>query len=410
MRGRVWWTGEFQAEERGVLGILSLGLAVSLGAEPVESTAATIHVVVEPDMAGEAIAELVASTGRPVADFVPLSVAEALQDVEPFLVQSGGETCPGTTVSSASLHELIEALQGAVDYFELDRARVLAKEGIDALGCLGSQFDSQLVARLYFLSGVAAVGDGDGEAAAMAFRRARVFVPDLAWDENYPPDGRLVFDAISAETVTTVALTIMPAPTESLRFDGHIVDETSLNLAKGLHYLQNGVEPVSTYTAILEKDDVLVVPSAFGAEVLQWIGDESQQDRLTDLLKRRFEEEKAIYVSHGGEHWLLDLAEGSWAPLEKRRQRTTGGQGQPPVALIVGGSGGAIFLSGAIVGVVGLAKGLKLKNGVETWEDYEDAQEPYRAARSQLVAGEVLAALGAATLGTGLTPHFVMGK
>ncbi|MBT3221353.1 MAG: hypothetical protein HN348_19900 [Proteobacteria bacterium] len=390
-----------------MLAILSIGLALAKDVESAETDAHAVQVIVESEVFDEVIADLVVATGRPVADFVPTPVAEVVQGIEPFLVQSHTEPCSDSIVSGASFNEVVKALQGAVDYDELERARGLAQEATAALGCLDEFLDAQRVARLHFLSGVAAVGEGNGEAAAIAFRRARVFVPDLTWDENYPPDGRLVFDAIAAESVETVELNILPAPQDSIRLDGHVVDTATLNVSKGLHYFQFGTESVSTHAVRLEQDDVLVVPSAYDAEILEWIGDDSQQQRLTDLLQRRFGEEKSIYVSHEGDHWLLNLTEGSWSPLERRRR--SGGK-KAPVALIVGGAGGAVFLGGAIVGIAGLTRGLQVKNGVETWKDYESAQGPYGAARNQLVAGEVLAAFGAATLGTGLTLHFVMGK
>lgn len=146
---------------------------------------------------------------------------------------------------------------------QVDAWRDRLEEAESAWACPDELADATLGARLHFLQGIAHASAGDEAKAADAFRTALRSDPELAWDPDFAPDARPIFDRVRNEDPPK-ALTLTLIPTDqpaALRIDGRTskLEAGTTTIPAGLHLVQ--LEGSPPLWAQFEQDAWLVVPA-----------------------------------------------------------------------------------------------------------------------------------------------------
>jgi hypothetical protein len=353
------------------------------------------------------------STQKPMDDFRAVDIGDALTGTPPYLEGGLTRACRGTTTTQSELAALLAEIEGAVNYFELERGAKGIDEATKVLACLGEPLNSDTAARLHFLAGFLAAQSENETSARAQFLRALDFDPDLAWDEDLPPDGRQLFESLRDTVERPISLVMRPEGADAL-LDGHSATDA---IRAGLHYVQGG-EPIVTQTIDVVGGGTLVVPSTLGPEVLDWIGGDRQGD-LADLLGRAFPDHATVYVARPDGLWMGVPGNRTWIKLgtydpslvatsetEKPTRPKSKGRG-----LIVAAAGGGLAMLGGLVSGVTYAKGEGQKQDLYETEFKDELShfnmtDPYYRSLRANRAGWVVAGIGVAAAGTGLGLHF----
>ena len=110
---------------------------------------------------------------------------------------SGGE--------SGDLGDALSEAREALDLLESDRVEQIVDAQETRLPCMTEAVDSEMLAELYLIRGLAAFVDGHTGAARDDFAAASGIFPDLRWDVGYPPETQQTYlvareEALAAET------------------------------------------------------------------------------------------------------------------------------------------------------------------------------------------------------------------
>ena len=141
----------------------------------------------------------------------------------PYLVgvedQSSCADSPST--NEQVLRQVVDSHEMRVN-MNLSGASDLLKAAAESLGCLSQPVESTTGARVHFVLGILHFAGGDEAAARGAFDRALSFRPDLAWDDDFAPDARPLFDAARAATGqrSSAILRIVAGSVDQVRIDG----------------------------------------------------------------------------------------------------------------------------------------------------------------------------------------------
>ncbi len=192
------------------------------------------------------------------------------------------ESCHGPAVSAEDFGARVEALYKATTHLEDTAGQADALRAAQA--CLTEPAATSDLARVPFLEGVTAYGDGDVEAAQAAFADVFVIDPKYSWDPEYPPDAQLAF-ANAGTGVLRLGLTgiqvVAPAGAE-VWIDGHPsgLDEPA-HVIPGRHLVQLRAAPDQTLVSavvVAPADATTVVLSGSGLA-----GDEGPAEGLTGI-------------------------------------------------------------------------------------------------------------------------------
>lgn len=148
------------------------------------------------------------------------------------------EACPPGRLTF-ELPPLIDASERALIDLRHDDALGLLSPVVEQLACVADPVDGATLARAVFLLGYARFLGGDRAGAQQAFGMAAVFDPEIAWDNDYPPEVQQTFNNAVLEALRTRAGAVGFSEefwrrTEVVRVDGHAVPAGGAVLA-GLH-------------------------------------------------------------------------------------------------------------------------------------------------------------------------------
>lgn len=272
------------------------------------------------------------------------------------------------------------------------------------------QVDAATAGRAWFLRGFVAGELDQAEAARAAFRQALLFRPELAWDADYPDDGRATLDA-ARQDLDRSADPLALAPTltgATLVLDGHtLAADQSLVLGAGDHLLQIVGDSVLSMVVATPASPLLVPSLATDADLAQLETAEGRQ-ALDMVLDAPVGGDDRVVVVIDARTWLRG-ADGTWQDL-----------GPPAVDSVDtahgrGGAGAALRWSGVGLAVVGAglstsgyllgddaAKGARQADLDGDRAAWEAAEGQYNTAGILLPAGYVALGVGGALLVGGI--------
>jgi len=394
-------------------------LALAYGADPVLHTGDR----------EAALARAAADTHRPPADLRPTTLTELLRG-RPTVLRGGGsvEVCARVPASPESFAEALKRAESAMAFLEYDAALKDLDEAASLLGCLSAPADAAKASRMYFLRGLVFFFSDEAMAARAAWVQAHGFAPGLAWDDNFPPDGKVLFGEAAtiaaADAPTTLAL-VPPLGDEKLWVDGRemTLSEGRVTVSAGDHLVQYGAAGVTTVRLTLDPgaEATLVFPHAVSDADLAWVVDAGGRTVLAEVLSAALGSDVPVYAVVDGRTWQGKTGSSEWLPLDSagpiastepetpKKRRTwylaTAGVG------IAAASGISVIASYATAkDAEGKAEGA---DDLETWDKqsqrYEAARTAYRVSWYVGAAGLLVGAAGIAIpvssgVGVGLNP------
>ena len=241
-------------------------------------------------------------------DLSAASVRELFGPRPPALT-GGGKTvvCTEAPSDGRAVGRLLDRAEGTVAYMDVEQALVELDAATQALGCLSEAVEPSVASRLFFLRGIILHADGKTDLAKRAFRQAHLFTPDLKWDDNFPPDGRDLFDAAGRVVdEQQVTLELVPPPEQGTVFvDGRPLEGATAHLPVGDHILQVGRGSFTTVSVHLQEgtEPVLVLPANLDESVVTWPDDPALQPALAAALSVGLGAGSAVYITGGKRTW-----------------------------------------------------------------------------------------------------------
>jgi hypothetical protein len=325
--------------------------------------------------------------------------------------------CSDVRTRNADVAAHLTEAEGAYLYMESDKATTALGLANNALNCLSEPLDPALASRVWYLRGLVAFAANDAPSAEAHFYRARVFTPGLAWDEDFAPAARPLFEktAVQLKVAEPAWLDLVPAPPAGqLRIDGRVLDAPAGRLAipRGPHLVQLGADPPITLSVDLRGDGTLVVPELLPKDAVTWAGDPLHRDALSDTLAGTLQRDANVYVTDGAAVWHVHAGRDDWSQIAGPKARANVADKPAPKPLgkraagrwlMVGG--GAILAAGGAWAGVHMAQALDAYDtgtNAQTWDEYLAADAAYQPARTKMYIGDGVAVAGAALLGVGV--------
>ncbi len=355
--------------------------------------------------------------GVPADALRPVSMTELVSG-RPASLQGGGtlRPCTGTPTTNAVVKRSLDLAAGAVAYMEFGSARAALDTAMADVSCLSEPVDAALAARTWFLAGIVADAAGDAAGSRAAFLQAHAFQPGLAWDENFAPAARPVFDAAAAEqkSAATVSVTLLPAaPVVPLRVDGRTVvpQDGRVPIPSGIHLLQVGDTPVTTYRldVTASTPGTLVLTPLLDASALSWAGDGERRGALAGVLQGALGTDGSAYVVTDTVLWRLRLSNAAWdvvgaGAAPKTAQAPKAGKapaGPFPTGRVLAGSGVALVLAGGAFAGVNYSTAMDVYGEIADAGSTDELATAYQKAGGRYQAGLIVTGAGAALLATG---------
>lgn len=359
--------------------------------------------------------DLVLHAGDPAAASAALGVVYPNADSESYDLRTVSEWLAGKPITlTAGTFEVcakaparpwkdaLAAAQKPIDEdLDFSAAKPLLDEARAAMVCSTEPLDAPAAAKVEYLRGVAAHFAKDGPTAQAAFVSALTIDPNLAWDPSFPPSARTRFDDARKDVpATKTSLAVIPR-TALVRIDGRTVEPVAgkVEVADGTHIVQIGEQnPVTlrvTFAGVGAAS--LAVPAAVPAEATAWVADPVLSGDLARLASLYTPGVPLLVIAgadvYTGGNNSLTFSRG--VPPEKKA-------GVAAFALL--GSGGALFVSGAVVSVAALGIGnaaIDDGDAAATYDDWVVAESKYKGARGLLLTGWGITAAGVALAGVG---------
>jgi len=257
---------------------------------------------------GAAIAQVTREAHVDAGD-LQASTLTALLQGRPSTLQDGGsvEVCAREPAIKADLAQSMSDAESAMAYLEYDKALKALDEATTVLGCLSTPAVPGDAGRLYYLRGLVYYFSKEEMAARAAWTQAHRFDPDLTWDDNFPPDGKPLFEKASQQADAQQPanlLLVPPLDASSLWVDGRPAEAARdhLSLLPGDHLVQYGsAEAVTTVRVALDAGahPTLVFPRAVTDRDLSWVSTH-KEDLLAKLLGATLGTDAPVYVIWGG--------------------------------------------------------------------------------------------------------------
>lgn len=318
--------------------------------------------------------------------------------------------CSGAKTTSAAVAELVKTAQVSVDDLDFASALSPLQTAHNSLVCLSDAADPAAVARLEYLLGVAYHFGGDGGKARESFNAALAADPNYGWDNGFPPSARTEFDKAKESLATAKKVTLAVLPRDAaVRVDGKDVVLTNgkVDLVAGTHLVQVGKLGPTTVQVVLDDSGAasLIVPAQIRAEATAWAADPVLGGDLARVFAV-FLPGKPVSVITGPDVYTGGNGALTWTrvtPIEVKHGA--------PVGAILTGTGGGVFLGGAVLATIGWTSAQSAirdgeADGVTTaeWqaagESYDRARPQFEAGKYVAIGGLALAAIGGALLST----------
>jgi hypothetical protein len=274
------------------------------------------------------------------------------------------QLCEGPPVTAATYRDRVYRLYQATTQLQDTTGQADKLKANQA--CLTDAADPAELARVPFLQGVTAFGDGDTEAAQAAFTEVFVIDPDYAWDPEYPPDAQLAFAnaGTAAMRLGFTDLRVEAPLGAQLLIDGRPSSPTgALQVIPGRHLVQLRAAADQPM-----RGAVIDVPAEGGALVLSLAGLDSADGPQASMsaINGARQDTDAETIDWFVQLWPT-LAAWTWDP----QTRTVGTENVPPSAAatvfgtgptladkrarksrtvpIVMGAGAALVVAGAVI-------------------------------------------------------------
>jgi hypothetical protein len=267
----------------------------------------------------------------------PVSLPSLVVSQQP--VFTGGEMfrCQRNPVGLEVIRDGLSAADGHLLDGDLDGALSAIADTEQKLACLNEAVDTQSAGRLYFVQGVVQHAQGNQAKAVKSFQRARAIDPEMAWDNDFPPDGKALFEVTAAAGRVTVQ--VVPAP-NTLTVDGGLATSSELELAPGVHLIGIGK---TTLMLDVQRDGRLTFPAQWAASGLAGLSDPVRQQALQESFS---DLSRPVFVV-AEEVWRVD---DGWSIAEvQRRQKFKAGGSKVP--LVAGLATAGLALVGGTVGI-----------------------------------------------------------
>ncbi len=359
-------------------------LPAALAAQPV---------LIYRDPLGRALERAERDTGE--RDVTPRRAGELVQGASPYLVGAAPlARCDGPPSENADVLRILGEAEELRVAMRPEQSLARLEAGRTAWACLVEPADATLGARLYFLLGIAEAAAGREDAAREAFAAALRSDPDLAWDEDFAPDARPLFEEVrAAPSPPQIALQLVPPEAAALlRVDGRAqaLEHGRGALPAGEHLVQ--LEDGRAVWGRFEGDAWLVVPERVGDALVLSVEQEASRSALAGLAAGAGVERALVPAD--GATWVLEG--GQW----ERRYVPTAARLSGPLMI----AGGVAAAAGAAWMSLERSRALELQGGVDdrtdsaTWaalsEDYSSARLRWSVAAGAAGAGAAAAALG----------------
>jgi hypothetical protein len=256
---------------------------------------------------------------------------------------------------------------------------------------------------VHFVLGILHFAGGDQTAARGAFERALSFRPDLAWDDDFAPDARPLFDAARATAGqrSSAMLRLVAGSVDQVRIDGQVPAEQDgiIDVSAGTHIVQVIGESVHTLVVDLPNDTAtwLVIPAAVDDALIDVVLTSEGRAALEGLLHgSSVGQREVVFIAHPSGTWRYDPQGRTW----KRQQVDLARSVRTP--LIIGGGVGVVL--GGVLMAVHSSKANQLASGVKSDQagtnptlnttDHQDRQAQWKRARTGYWVGTGIGATG----------------
>lgn len=187
---------------------------------------------------------------------------------------------------------------------------------VATLGCLNELVDVGVASEVFALRGAAAASSGNVDASRYELRTALNFRPDLLWSSLNPVSGAQDLEVVRAEA-GRVALAVTPDGVPSGPWLDGIVLTDGMSVRPGLHLFQTSTgSGFETSWVTVGGDVEFVIPASFPPGILGTLHTDATRAQMLSLLRARFPDFSAAYVSHQGGLWLLVSEAGSLTMTE----------------------------------------------------------------------------------------------
>jgi hypothetical protein len=311
-------------------------LALPLALLSLLSVADAAPVVLHSESDAEAVRVDVLSATAPMDPDVAVTHLDAFRSsLAPALV-GGGVLKRCTQEKVEPLGDLLKRAEGSLSYLELDKAQKTLNTAHDQLPCLQNPADPQQAARIGFLQGVIAIESEDKATAWSSFSQAVRFVPDIAWDEQFPADGNTILGLAKAEMEKTppVKVGIVPALAQQAQvwLNGAPVPttETEMLVPPGVNLFQvQGPQGMDGFELTVKggTNPRLFLPSLIPDDALSWAQTDEGQKKLSAVVNQAFESGTSVIVSHDGGLWRSAAGMTTWETI--RPSKGTGLSNRP---------------------------------------------------------------------------------
>lgn len=372
------------------------------------SSAFASTVVVYAGVSREAaVTQAATDTGRPAADLSPVTLTELMGSRGPLLVGPGRiEPCVGLPSDNAQIERHLAAAENAINYLDPVAATAALDQADAAQLCLGEAAQPTLAGRAAFLRGIVAVDAGDEQAARKAFAQAHVYAPGTAWDSAFPPNGRRLFDEAAAEVASRkpVRLAVLPSGGGfSVRVDGQApLDANAAPVTPATHIVQVGAAPrFSTVRVTITDDATVVLPALVRPSNANWVTEPLTATRLATVLATAVPADADVIVVLPDSTWSGNATQG-WSVVARHTPKWSR-RSAPNTVLLATGAG--LGLGGGALAVASLIQGSAAADEADSagaFDEWTLANTRYEGARSRLLIGEGIAALGTLAFGVGL--------
>lgn len=320
-------------------------------------------------------------------------------------------SCAKNPTTRLDVAEAIEGAEESLTLLELEQAAQRLDAADEVVVCLRDLVDPAQVGRIFYLRGLLAWYGEDEDGAREAWRQGHIIDADLAWDDQFAPDGKDVFDAARDALVDEAfaVLELIPDP-DPVHLDGKPVDARDgyVRVEGGRHYLQVGSDPVLTIGVSLETgtQSAVVMPTELRSEVLLWPL-EGRESSLSKLLQVTLEKGQQVVIVSGEAVFRTTVGTSTWETLAEPKppepEKPPGREPGPGRPLVAVGSG--VVVAGGVLAGLSYGQGQGARRDSEiasTEEDFLEAERRYKGAAMRFYIGSGVAVAGAGLLTVGL--------